>query len=80
MVEFIQSLVNIRRVRFITSLYQIGMFLKANQWQQLARECLRLERVIIQLVDGGDFMREAENIEQQLRHSRPGMIFRIQTI
>ena len=80
MVEFIQSLVNVRQVRFITSRYQIEMFLEVNQWQQLVTECFRLNRVIIQLVDGGEFMQEAENIEQQLRHFRPGMIFRIQTI
>ena len=55
-------------------------FLRGDQWEQLIIGCRRLERVIIQLVDGGEFMREAEIIEQQLRVFRPGMIFRIQTV
>ena len=79
-VEFIQSLVNVRRVRFITNQHQMETFLQIHQWEQLVSECRRLERVIIQLVDGGEFMREAENIEQQLRHFRPGLIFRIETV
>ena len=79
-VEFIQSLVNVRRVRFITNRREIVTFLRADQWQQLITECLRLEQVIIQLVDGGEFAWEAEKIEEQLRVFRPGMIFRIGTV
>jgi len=35
--------------------------------------------MIIQLVDGEEFTREAKNIEQQIRQFRPEMIFRIET-
>ena len=79
-VEFIQSLVNVRRVRFIANRRQIVTFFQIDQWEQLIIGCLQLERVIIQLVDGGEFTQEAEKIEEQLRIFRPGMIFRIGTV
>ena len=49
---------------FIANRRQIVTFLRADQWEQLTVECRRLERVIIQLVDGGEFMWEAEKIEE----------------
>ena len=55
------------------------MFLELNQWKQVVSECLRLERVIIQLVDGEEYTWEAAHIEKRLRHLRPGMIFRVET-
>ena len=58
--EFIQSLVNICRVRFITNQHQIQTFLQVNQWRKLIIECLRLNDVIIQLVDAGDFLAALE--------------------
>jgi hypothetical protein len=78
-VEFIQALRNVRRVKSIANRRQIVTFLQIDQWKQLTVECLRLNRVIIRLVDGGDFTQDAANIEQQLRHVRPGMIFRMKT-
>ena len=75
--EFIGSLANVRRVRFVTSQHQIQTFFQLDQWQQLIAECLSLERVIIQLVDEGDFTRQARNFEQELRQLRPGIVFQI---
>ena len=78
-VEFIQSLVNVRRVRFVTDRYQVQTFFQFNLWQKLICGCLKLDRIIIQLLDDGNFTREAEEIEQCLRYLRPGLIFRIKS-
>ena len=78
-VEFIQSLTNVRRVQFITNQHEIGTFFQIDQWKQLIVECRRLNRVIIRLIDGGEFTQEAASVEQELRRVRSGMIFRIQT-
>ena len=42
-------------------------------------QCACLERVIIQLVDVGDFTREAKNVEQELFPLRPIIAFRIKS-
>ena len=75
--EFIKSLVSIRRVRFVTNRDNIKTLLQLNQWQQLIAECLSLERVIIQLVGNRDFTQEVANVEQELRQLRPSIVFRI---
>ena len=54
-VSRIQSLVNTRRLKFIANRYQMQMFLQVHLWQKLVTECDRLDRVIIQLVDVGDY-------------------------
>ena len=77
--EFIGSLTNVRRVRFVTNRSKIQTFFQLNQWQRLIVKCLFLEWVIIQLVDGGDFTREAKNVEQELYHLRPAIVFRIKS-
>ena len=77
--EFIQSLVNVRRVRFIPDRYQIQTFLQFNLWQKLICECLYLDRIMSLLLADGDFAHEAEEIEQYLRYLRPGVIFRIKS-
>ena len=75
--EFIGSLVNVRRVRFVTNRQQIPTFLQLNRWQHSFPKCVCLERVIVQLVDDGDFTEEAKNVEQEWRQLRPGIVFRI---
>ena len=77
--EFIRSLVNVRHVRFITDRYQIETFLQIEQWKKIITRCMRLDRIVIQLLGDGDFRRQAENIEQDLRHLRPGLRFRIKS-
>ena len=78
--NFIPSLINIRRVKFITSRYQIQTLLQVHPWRKLVTECDRLDQVIIQLVDDGDYTQEAANIERELRHLRPAIIFRIRMV
>ena len=75
--EFIRSLANVRQLRFVTNRHHSRTFLRLDQWQLLIVECLSLERVIIQLVDNGDFAQEARNVEQELRQLRPRIVFRI---
>ena len=75
--SFIASLINIRLVRLVVNREQLQIFLPVNQWQQVIRECLQLDRVIIQLADSGEFTQDALHIEGTLRLSRPGIIFRI---
>jgi hypothetical protein len=77
--EFIRSLFNVRRVRFITDRFQIGTFLQIDQWRKMISQCPQLDRIIIQLLDDGDFRRQAELIEQDLRQLRAGLIFRIKS-
>ena len=77
-IRFIRSLVNIQRVRFITSEYRVNQLLQVNEWREVISECVRLDRVIIQLVNDEGYTREAHNIEQELRRIRPGIIFRIE--
>jgi hypothetical protein len=78
--EFIGSLVNIRRVRFVMNQHRMQRFLRLRQWEQLIGQCLSLERVIIQVVDDdGDLTQEAEHIEKELRQLRPGIVFRIKS-
>ena len=77
---FIGSLVNVRRVRFITSRSRIGTLLQFDEWRDALRRCVHLDRVILQLVDDGNFTRQAENIADKLRQFRPRMIFRIEKV
>ena len=76
-IKFIESLVNVQRVRFLTTAIQIEPYLQVHLWRNLINQCVRLNRVIIQLVDDGDFTQKAHQIEQELRRIRPEMIFRI---
>lgn len=76
--KFIESLVNVQRVRLITHQCQIEPFLKVHLWQDLINQCVRLDRVMIQLVNDGDFALEAHDIEEELRLSRSEMILRIE--
>jgi hypothetical protein len=78
MIHYIQSLVNVQRVRFITSQYRIERLLEVYEWRKVISECVRLDRVIIQLVDDGDFAREAHDIQQELRRIRPEITFRVE--
>ena len=77
MMTFIRSLANVQRVRLISRQPEITNFVKGYDWTGLINECVRLDRVIIQLVGDGDLTKEAEDIEQELRAIRPEMIFRI---
>jgi hypothetical protein len=77
--RFIQSLVNIQRVRLFTGGFRIAPYFEARHWKDLIEECVRLDRVIIQLVDDRDFTKEEMNIERELRTIRPEMIFRIKS-
>jgi hypothetical protein len=78
--RYIQSLVNVQRVRLITNCYYIGAILRAPHWQQALSQCVHLSRVIVEMKGHGDFKQEAMNMEQTLRQFRPGMIFRIKTL
>jgi hypothetical protein len=77
--KFIQSLVNIQRVRLFTGGFRIAPYFEARHWQDLIKECVRLDRVMIQLVDDRDFTKEEMNIERELRAIRPELIFRIKS-
>ena len=76
MMKFIELLVNVQRVRLLASQFTIDSFLYADIWRDLINRCVRLDRVILQLVDDGDRTQKAHEIEQVLRRSRPEMIFR----
>ena len=78
--KFIASLSNVRRVRLIVNPDEVQTFLEVDQWEQLISECQHLQRVTIQLVDGGEFTREVVNIERALCRIRPGISFRIKTV
>lgn len=67
-------------MKFITSRYQIQILFQVHPWRKLVTECDQLDRVIIQLVDDGDYTQEAENIERELRQLRPAIIFRTRTV
>jgi hypothetical protein len=77
--EFLQSIVHVRQVRFVTSRHQIQAFLKIVVWQQLIITRVHLNRVTTQLLNEGDFTQEAANIEQELRQRRPAIVFRIKS-
>ena len=78
MIKYIRSLVNVQRVRFITNRSRIQYLLHGKAWREAIRECVRLERVILQLVDDGDFAREADDIQHELRAIRQEITFRIE--
>ena len=78
-VKFMQSMINVRRVRFITVRNQIETLLKVQLWQQLMSKCIDLDRVVIKILDDGDYTQEAANIERELRQTRPGISFQIKT-
>ena len=71
-------MVNLQRVRFKTVKSQIKTFFKVELWQELLDECIHLDRVIIKMLDDGDYTQEAANIEWVLRRTRPGLIFQIE--
>jgi hypothetical protein len=79
LLTLIQSLVSIQRIRFITNRSYIEHYLKVHLWRDVVEKCVRLDRVILQLVDDGDFTQQAHNIEQELRRIRPEMIFRMKS-
>ena len=61
---FIGSLVNVRRVRFITSRSLIGTLLEFDEWREALRRCVHLDQVILQLVDDMGTLREKPRISQ----------------
>ena len=73
-------LVNVQRVRLTTRQSEVEPHLKVHLWQGVINKCVRLDRVVIQLVDDGDFTRIAHDIEQELCRSRLEMIFRIKSV
>ena len=77
--EFTRTLANVRRVGFVTNRHQIHNVVRLHQWQWLIAECACLDGVIIQLVDDGDFVQEASDVEQELRQLRPGFMFQIKS-
>ena len=79
-IGFIQSLVNVRNVRFITNRFRIETLLQVDHWQQLMRKCVHLERLIIHVRDHAEFTERVQDIEKELRQIRPGMIFRIKSV
>ena len=80
MINSIQTWVNVQRVRLGIRRFQIEPYLalKVDPWRDLINQCVRLDRVIIQLGDDGDLTRIVHDIEQELRLGRPEMIFRIE--
>jgi hypothetical protein len=76
MMKFIRSLVNVQRVWFITSQYRIKRWLNINECREVIRDGVQLDRGIIQLVGDEDLMREAHDIEEELRVIRPEITFR----
>ena len=77
-INYIRSLVNFQRVRFITNRSRIKYLLHVKEWRKAISECVRLNWMIVQIVDDGDFAREEHDIEQELQRIRPEMIFRIE--
>lgn len=76
-IRFIRSLVNVQRVRFITNEHRVDQLLQVKAWREVISECVRLDRVVIQLVNDEGYTREAHTIEQELRRFRSGITFRI---
>ena len=79
LLRFIKLLVNIRRLRLITTSNHLKSISEVSRWQYILGECAHLNRVIVQLKSHGDFKQEATDMEQELRQFRPEMIFRIIT-
>jgi hypothetical protein len=77
---FTQSLVNVRRVRLVTSRHQIDEFLGIAAWRQLIAKCVHLDQVTIQLLDEGHFMQKTVKIQRELRRIRPELTFRIKSV
>ena len=75
--KFIALLNNVRRVRLVITFYEIKSFLRVALWEKLIEKCPHLNRVILQSPESDKSRQEARNIEQTLRRSRPGIIFRI---
>ena len=80
MMRLIDSLVNVQRMRFITNRSRIDTHLEVDEWTGLINKCVRLDRVIIQLVTDDDFSKAAKNIEQELCRIRPAIIFRVKSV
>lgn len=78
--RFIESLVNIRRVRLITTSDHLQSISEMSRWLHILGECVHLKRVIVQLEGHGDFKPETRHMEQELRQFRPEMTFRIETV
>ena len=78
--SFIESLVNVRRVRLIITSYEMGSISRVPRWQHILGECVHLNRVVVQLKSPGYFKQKARHIERELRQFRPEMIFRIETV
>ena len=78
-VKFMQSMINVRRVRFITVRNQSETLLKVQLWQQVMSKCIHLDRVIIKMLDDRDYTQETANIERELRQTRKGSSFQIKT-
>ena len=74
-VKFIETMINARRVRFIIGRRQMETFLQVLLWQRLISKCIHLDRVILKVLDDGDYTQKAANIERELRRTQPGLIF-----
>ena len=76
---FLESLVNVRRVRLITTSHFLESMSEVRRWEQILSQCVHLNRVTVELTNGGDFSEKSKKMEQLLRQFRPGMIYRIKT-
>ena len=77
--KFIETMINVRRVQFMTVRSQIETFLQVLLWEKLISRCIHLDRVVIKVLDVGDYTQEAANIEQELRRTRPGISFLVKS-
>lgn len=77
--KFLHTTINLRRVKFMIGKSQTETFLQVLLWQQLISKCIHLDRVIIKVLDDGDYTQEAANIERELRQTRPGLIFQVKS-
>ena len=77
--ELITFFSDVRRVRLLVDRYELKSLVRVDQWEQLIDKCPQLDRLTIQLVKSEEFRQEALIIEQKLRQTRPGIIFRIRS-
>ena len=77
--SFLELLVNVRRVRLITTSHYLESISRVPRWEQILSRCVHLNRVTVELTNGGDFSEKSKKMEEMLRQFRPGMIYRIKT-
>jgi hypothetical protein len=78
--RFIDSLVNLRRLRLIITRNHLPRIFDKSRWQYLISECVHLNRVIIDVVGNEICTKKAKALEEEMRKLRPGIIFRIATL